>query len=365
MRDFEVHLRVQRGEPSVELVARCERFPLVILGPSGAGKTTVLECIAGLTPASGSVRLNARLLQDTERGIHLPPARRHVGYVMQDTALFPHLSVEDNVLYPLRARGSPGAERRAAVQLLDELGVSHLAQRRPDSISGGERARVALARALAARPQLLLLDEPFTGLDPLSRQRTQRALGEVLQRHATPTILVTHDRDEALRFGSWCWVMLEGRLAQEGPPLEIARRPADARVASFVGVDNLIPGRVISQQERLCTVRCRQFELRCDGDAAPGSAVYVCVRPEDVLLATVIGQRSSARNHLPGLVSGLEARGPLVAVDLDVGFALRVLVTREASQELGLEVGTEVEASFKATAACVIERGSDTASAGT
>ncbi len=360
MSALHVQVEIARFERVLRLEGRCASFPLAVLGPSGAGKTTLLECISGLVPpARGSVTWNERVLVDTARQVNLAPERRRVGYVMQDGVLFPHLSVRDNVLFPTRRRGGSGADV-SAHRLLEELEIPHLAERRPHEISGGERTRVALARALACAPDLVLLDEPFVGLDPRTRERTQTLLMRTLEQHRLPAVLVTHERDEALRFAATTWVLWDGSIVQACAPEELVQRPVNVDVAAFVGVENLLRGHTLARADGLCRVRCGAFEIDVAADVPPGTPVYVCLRPEDVVL-TPGASSSSARNHLPLRVTHVRAHGGARRVEGIVGthgaeLRLSALVTADAVRELGIEVGRCLVAQFKATAAHLLVR---------
>jgi molybdopterin-binding protein len=261
------------------------------------------------------------------------------------------LNVRDNVLFGVRQR----RQRVAALRLLDELGIAHLARRRPQSISGGERTRAALARALASEPQLLLLDEPFAGLDPPTRQSTQALLQQVIEARSLPAVLVTHDRAEAVAMGRWTWLLLQGRLAQEGSTQDILRRPASQEVARFVGTENFLDGQVLSREDGLCHVRCGEILVSVHGEAPPGTAVIVCVRPEDVHLSLFREHGTSARNVVPATVVRLRPEGPLRCVELEAAIPLRALVTPRAEEELALRPGLAVVASFKAAAAHLLQ----------
>lgn len=228
---------VAAGAPSLELDLELalDAFALrlaatvgpaaAVLGPSGAGKTSLLEAIAGLRPARGRIVFGGETLLDTDAGIDLPPEARRVGYVPQGLALFPHLSVQGNLLFGRRGETTLDAEGRALVEALE---LDPLLDRPPRRLSGGEQRRVALARALLARPRLLLLDEPTAGLDP---ERVRRALGEIQalrRRWQVPTLVVTHRRREALALADEVLLLEEGRLRAQGPAMELLEEPAPA-----------------------------------------------------------------------------------------------------------------------------------------
>jgi iron(III) transport system ATP-binding protein len=210
-----------------------------VLGLSGCGKTTLLRVIAGFERAErGTVSLGGRTLDDGHT--HLAPERRSVGYVPQEGALFPHLSVADNVGFGLSRQERRG---KAVTGLLEMVGIAPLAQRLPHELSGGEQQRVALARALARRPQALLLDEPFSSLDASLRTRLREEIHALLREQGVTTVLVTHDQEEALSLASTVAVLRDGRIIQQGTPAQLYERPADERLARFLGAVNLLDAR--------------------------------------------------------------------------------------------------------------------------
>ncbi|MDE2919651.1 MAG: ABC transporter ATP-binding protein [Chloroflexota bacterium] len=216
---------------------------LALLGPSGCGKTTLLRLIAGLErPHSGTIEVAGRTVESAS--VHLPPERRQVGLVFQEYALFPHLSVEDNVAFGL-PRGSDQAAR--VEDMLGQVGLVGLGTRMPHELSGGQQQRVALARALAPGPRLIMLDEPFSNLDPALRDGVRREVRRVLRAAEATAIIVTHDQEEALSLADEVAVMMDGRILQQAPPAELYRRPASRRVAEFVGDINVIDGRAIGR----------------------------------------------------------------------------------------------------------------------
>lgn len=212
---------------------------LALLGPSGCGKTTALRLIAGFAgPDSGSITIGSRTVYD--KGINVPPEKRRVGMVFQEGALFPHLTVEENIAFGL-ARNGQRADRVAEV--VHMTGLEGLAHRMPYELSGGQQQRVALARALAPRPQLLLLDEPFSNLDPALREQVRRDVMGILRAHDITAILVTHDQEEAMYVGDTMAVMNAGRIEQQGTPEEIFHHPRTKFVAEFIGMVDFVPGR--------------------------------------------------------------------------------------------------------------------------
>jgi molybdate transport system ATP-binding protein len=320
----------------------------VLFGPSGCGKTTILRCLAGLErPEEGRIQFGAERWFDAQQGVCLAPQQRGVGFVFQDYALFPHLTVEGNVGYGLHHL--PGAERRKQVeQMLTRFNLTQAARHRPRQLSGGQQQRVALARALARRPRLLLLDEPLSALDATLRESMRSELRQWLAACEIPVLLVTHDRTEALALGDELVVMSGGTTLQSGPMLEVFNHPANAEVARIVGIETLQPGRIVAVSDGLATIEvgtARLFAL-----PPPGSIrnVYVGIRAEDVILTNTQDSASSARNRLPAVVTSLQVNAPMVQVELDCGFPLRALITRQAVEELRLQAGTRMTAWVKA-----------------
>ncbi len=354
--DFE---RAFPGGPRIRGVLRlpADTFSVTVLfGPSGSGKTTVLRCLAGLDrPARGFIRFGEETWFDAARGISLPPQRRAIGYLAQDYALFPHLSVVGNIAYGLG--DLPASERQRRVEdLMGRFGLAGVEARRPRQLSGGQQQRVALARALVRRPRLLLLDEPLSALDAPTREQLRRELRRLLAGQAVPTLLVTHDRVEALALADAVIVLDQGRVRQNGPVQEVFARPADAAVARIVGVETVEPARVLEVADGLAILAvgsARLVGVAGDGGRAEG---YVSIRAEDVVLMKGDAP-SSARNHLVGQVRGLVREGALVRALLDCGFPLTALVTSQACQELGLREGERVIALVKAPAVHFVPRG--------
>ncbi len=238
--------RLSRGfELDADLRIPLDQMPVTVLfGPSGSGKTTLLRMLAGLErPDAGSIVFRDRIWFDSARGIHLPPQQRRAGFLFQDYALFPHLSVPENIAY--------AASPQTARKLLDTFGLADFAPNKPRTLSGGEQQRVALARALAAEPALLLLDEPLSALDAPTRARTRIELRRMLLAGGVPSIVVTHDRMEAVALGDWMAVIVDGRIRQTGPVQEVFRRPADRQVAESVGVENVLAAEIAGRESGL------------------------------------------------------------------------------------------------------------------
>jgi molybdate transport system ATP-binding protein len=342
---------------------------LVLFGPSGAGKTTILRHIAGLErPEAGTIRFGGDDWCDIARGVWRPPQERHVGVVSQEPTLFPHLTVRDNVRFGVRHQTpTPNSDTRlrhqtptpeGVAEIEAMLGVGDLGNRYPRALSGGESQRVALARALAPRPRLLLLDEPFASLDAPTRLRLRRDVRALLQTTGTPAILVTHDRTEALAMGDTVAVVIGGRIRQHGPVSDVFTRPADAAIAASVGIEAVLPARVAGSAGGLIEVSVGDVTLHVAErePVAPGAEVYACVRAEDVTLESRAAEHASVRNHLAAHVVSIASEGPIERVTLDCGFPLDALITRRSREEMDLTPGSPVTAAIKATSIHLVPR---------
>jgi molybdate transport system ATP-binding protein len=332
----------------------------VLFGPSGSGKTTILRCVAGLDRIdAGVIRWNAETWDDA-RHRATPARQRHIGMLFQDHALFPALSVGANVAYGL-PRLSRAARSTRVHEALAAVHADHLVDRaRITGLSGGEAQRVALARALAPRPRLLLLDEPLSALDAPTRLALRGELRQVLTTEGIPSIVVTHDRSEALALGDTAVVLIDGRVHQTGPVAEVFDRPRDADVARVVGVETALPGTVSHVDEGLALVRLGSHALTAvmDQPVAAGDDVYVCIRAEDISIdLTPATSGTSPRNHLPATVTAVAEEGALVRIQLDAGVALTSLITRPAARELAIAPGQHVTAVVKSTAVHLVPRG--------
>ncbi|MDP2627174.1 MAG: ABC transporter ATP-binding protein [Candidatus Rokubacteria bacterium] len=322
---------------------------LAVIGPNGAGKSTLLRVMGLLeTPTTGVVQF---------RGVPATPRgglamRRRMASVFQ-APLLADTTVFDNVALGLRFRGVPRGRAAPRVQVwLERFAIAHLARRRARTLSGGEAQRVALARALVLEPELLLLDEPFAALDQPTREGLIEDLGAILRAEGITTVLVTHDRGEALALGDRVAVLMNGRLLQVDETAQVFRAPASEEVARFVGVETILHCPVIGRDGALSLLEAGPGTIEVAQPAEPGEWVRLCLRPEDVTLAAgaPAAAHSSARNRLPGRVVRLIPSGPHVRVIIDCGFPLAALVTRRSVEELHLAEGVNVTAQFKATA---------------
>ena len=332
-----VNLEIERGEY------------FAILGPTGAGKTKLLEIIAGLqAPSSGDVWI------DDKKVTGLPPERRHVGLMYQDYLLFPHLTVRKNILFGLRDK--PKLERLRRVDEISRLlGIEHLLDRHITGLSGGEQQRIALARALAPQPRVLLLDEPLSALDPQNRRAVRRELTALHAKLGTTTIHVTHDFEEALVVADRLAVMSRGEIVQVGPPEEVVHKPNSAFVANFFGVENLFKGEIIrcdstpSSGAEAYNAIFKAGGLQLSVIADREGPAYAAIRPEDVVVSTELAH-SSAMNNLSGTIVAIEATGPLVRLTADVGVRLVALLTKQSLVSLKLDTQTQAYFSVKAAA---------------
>ena len=335
---------------SVEIEAG-EFFSL--LGPSGCGKTTTLRMVAGFEPpTSGQI-----LLDGTDVG-RWPPHRRNVNTVFQSYALFPFLTVAENVAFGMKYKSGPKAEVKSRVaEALELVQLSGYEKRRPNQLSGGQQQRVALARALVLRPSVLLLDEPLGALDAKLRRTLQVELG-VLQKQVGITFLyVTHDQEEALTMSDRLAVMNHGRIVQIGSPEEVYNEPADAYVADFLGVSNLMDAQVepasTQPHERGCCLRVGDFLLQAEaGRLDATGAVKVAIRPERIHLHP---HETDGANHVPGMVERLVFLGSTTQVFLRLatGAALQTLVRNDGAA-LPYRQGTPVSVDLPADALRVL-----------
>jgi molybdate/tungstate transport system ATP-binding protein len=319
-----------------------------IIGPSGAGKTVVLEAIAGLhLPDTGQVLIRG---EDVSA---VPPEKRRIALVYQDYSLFPHMTVRENIAFgPKMQRLSKDEVARRTERLLASFGIEHLADRYPGTMSGGEQQRVAIARALAVEPEILLLDEPFSALDPLTRERLMIDIGRIHRERGLTIVQVTHAREEALRLATRAAVVIDGSLAQEGAVREVFEDPRSVEVARFVGMENILTGRVTENADGLAVVRVGNADIAVVSDTSAGERVAVIIGAADVAIARTGESTGMARNRFEAEVTGVvPLGGALVRLHLDCGFPLTALVTRRSADEEGLAAGMTVIASFKASAA--------------
>jgi molybdate transport system ATP-binding protein len=319
----------------------------MLVGPSGSGKTTILRCLSGLrSPDAGRIAFDEQVLFDAARRIDVPARRRGVGYVLQDLALFPHLTVKANIEFGMAAGGR--AVRRQLVQAMAEaLEIAPFLDRRPGALSGGERQRAALARALVTNPRLLLLDEPLAALD---RETQSHLIADLRRWNATqaiPILYVTHAHREVFALGERVIVLQGGSVVAEGAPAEVMDAPTEDTLGHFAHFENLLDMVVTDRRPEAGTMVCRLEGSYLDlevplGAMAVGRPVRVGIRAGDVLLATEEPRGLSARNVLPGLVATLRREGALMVAGVDVGARFEVHLTPSASESLGVAPGSRV-----------------------
>jgi molybdate transport system ATP-binding protein len=318
----------------------------ILFGASGSGKTTILESVAGLlAPDRGRIVLNDRTLFDSAQKINIPAPKRHVGYVFQDLALFPHLTVRGNVEFGIQSLTRTEREQRVT-PLLQAFRIGHLIDRRPAEISGGERQRVALARALVTDPEVLLLDEPLVGLDAAVKSSIVDDLRQWNQSHRIPILYITHSRAEVLALGDSVIVLDQGRVLAQGTPHEVLTVPVRETVAQLAGFENIFDATVDSIHEERGSMNCRLAKgvtletplVR----AEVGSRLRVGIRAGDILLATQAPEGLSARNILQGRVTRLQQRDVIIETWVDCGIEFEVQMTLAARADLRLDVGSSV-----------------------
>ncbi len=328
---------------ALELTLDAGGGTLALAGPSGAGKSTLLRAVAGLVrPARGRIALGDEVWFDSDRGIDLAPERRSVGFVFQDYALFPHLTVAQNVAYGSRVEIEP---------VLRRFGIGDLAAARPGELSGGERQRVALARALAREPRVLLLDEPMAALDAHTRADVRGELRALLRELELPALLVTHDFEDAAALAERVAVLVRGRIVQEGPAEELVAAPADPFVAALTG-GNLVTGLARPSPGGLTEVTLEQGGVVYSTDAGSGR-VGVAISAWDVTVARE-APPDSALNHVQAPIASLVRLGNRVRVRVG---PLTAEVTAASVERLALAEGEPVVASFKATATRLVPLG--------
>jgi molybdate transport system ATP-binding protein len=319
----------------------------ILFGPSAAGKSTLMDCIAGLArPDSGRIVAGKEVLFDSEARVNRPPQARRIAYVFQGLALFPHMTAAQNVAYGLD--GLPREARSARVtEILEAFRVSKLRMRMPAEVSGGERQRIALARSLVTQPDVLLLDEPLTGLDAGLKTAIVDDLRAWNAARGIPILYVTHTREEVDALGERVIAMDRGRVVGEGTPMEVLEAPRRTRLAQAAGFENLLSGGVLDVRESDGVMRVRLGDSDCVlevplSHAAPQDRVRIAIRAGDILMATSHPQGLSARNIIEGRIVSMETRGTLLQARVDCGVEFVVHITPGAARTLGLAAGSRV-----------------------
>ena len=355
---LDVRIKKQLGSGNahaltIDVKMRVSGGVTVLFGSSGAGKTSILRSIAGVVkPDEGRISLGEKVYFDSSAGISLPMQQRQLGYVFQSHTLFPHMTAEQNALYGARSDSRRSA-REWVRTLFEMLAIRDTAARYPHELSGGEQQRVALARALATDPLLMLLDEPLSAVDVATRSRLLEEISAIQQKSGIPFLYVTHNPSEAVRLGNNMIVIDQGKIVQEGPPLEIFNAPKTAPVARIIGTENIFVGRIARHQSEdgttvidtgLCLI-----ELPYNGMPI-GSQVTVGVRSEDIIISREHLTQTSARNVLRGIIRSVITDLDKVEIVANCGIDFKVSITRAAVRKLGLEVGSDVYLLIKARA---------------
>jgi tungstate transport system ATP-binding protein len=337
-----INLSVDRGEV------------FALIGPTGAGKTTLLRIIDLLeVPSTGDIYFDGKCIPRS--GKQRLEIRRRMSFIHQKPQVF-NLSVYDNVACGLRWRGEEKNGIAGKVDyILEVVGLEGYKNRNARALSGGEAQRVALARSLVLEPEVLLLDEPTANLDPVSTAKIEQLISYVARQRNTTMIMATHDMSQGQQLADKIGVLLDGRLVQTGNATDIFRSPQKEEVAHFVGMENIIEGVIIADNEGTAMVNIGGNAIQAVSSYPVGKEVYACIRPEDITLA-LSSTQSSARNSFQAKVTQVTFLGPLSRVEINCGFRLVALVTKISAEDLNLRMGREVYATFKATGVHIIEK---------
>jgi len=319
-----------------------------ILGPTGAGKTLLLELIAGFhKPDSGKILINEVDITS------FPPEKRQLGYVPQDYMLFPHMTVEENVEFGLKMKNMSAVERKRAVdEILELLSLTNLRRRFPETLSGGEKQKTALARALVTKPKVLLLDEPLSALDVNTQKILRNELKNLHEKLGITTVHVTHNHFEAYTLAERLAVMKDGKIVQVGSPNEVFRKPKDNFIARFVGFENLYEGKIVENHEGIAFIDIDGVKIEAVSNKT--GKCTVGIRPDDIIVSKT-PLKSSMRNVLKGKISDYIDMGSLVNIIIKVNeVPFVVLITKRSFTEMKLERGKNVYIAFKASAVHII-----------
>lgn len=350
------------GGPTIECQMQCrmDQFGITVLfGPSGCGKSTILRCLAGLErPESGIIASGSECWFDSSKKINLSPQHRDVGFFFQDFALFPHLTVADNVAYGIRDR-SPVVRDQRVRFALSKFNLQDLELRLPKHLSGGQRQRVALARVLVRRPRLLLLDEPLSALDEPLRRLLRLELRTILNEWGIPAILVTHDREEAHALADQVIVMDEGQICQAGDPRTVFRRPHSVTVARAIGIENILPIHIEGREGSFLRISMAGQKWIVSSPELGGtpSAVYAAIRAEDVQISTLedvplesktnCNGDTNGVNCCSGKVAGIFHEGSMVRIQLNNSLQFMALLLRPQFEESGFQINQTVQIRIK------------------
>jgi len=339
----EINIAIREGEA------------FALIGPTGSGKTTLIRLLDLLLfPTSGRIHFDGvDVTYDKHARLE---ARRRMSYVQQKPVVFT-MSVYDNVACGLKWRHEKSQLiKRKVNDALELVEMSNYMNRNAKTLSGGETQRIAIARALVTQPEILFLDEPTANLDPPSTAKVEQVIHNVIKERKVTVAMATHDMVQGQQLATRIAVLLDGKIMQVGRPSEIFSSPESQRVAEFVGIENILPGRVIDREDNLLTIDVHDSHVQAISDHVISDDVYVLIRPEDITFSLSKKDATSARNTFNGAITRLTQVGPLMRIEIDCGFSLLGLVTRSSAINLGLEIGKDVYATFKATATHVIKR---------
>jgi tungstate transport system ATP-binding protein len=352
------NLQVRRGGVSVLDISYLgvpEGKVLCLIGPNGAGKSSLLLALSCLLKSSqGEIIFREKRVGSNYTVFDY---RRNLAMVFQEPLLF-DTTVFENVAAGLKIRNvRQDKMKRVVEEYLERFGIGHLAQRAARKLSGGEAQRTSLARAFAIKPEIIFLDEPFSSVDPPTRESLMGDLESILRETRTTGIMATHDQMEALRLSDQMAVINEGKVIQVGSPAEVMNHPVDEFVASFVGIETILSGKVIKRNAGTFSVSVAGRDIEAVGEARPGESVILCIRPENVIVSTGSSKEiTSARNVFSSVVKRIIPSGAFYKVELDCGFPLVTYVTNNAREDLSMHEGMDLTAYFKATAIHVIRK---------
>jgi len=337
-----INIRVDKGET------------FALIGPTGAGKTSLLRLIDLLDlPTSGRIYFDGTDV--TESGRIRLEARRRMAFVLQKPVVF-NTSVYGNIAYGLKWRGTEeNSIHQKVSSILEMVNLSTYKNRNARILSGGEAQRVAIARAIAIEPEILLLDEPTANLDPISTSRIERLITDIVHQYNTTIIMATHDMTQGQRLADRIGVLIDGEIHQTGGWREVFTSPRNRGVAEFVGIENIIDGVIVTNDEGVVAIDIGGNVMEAVSDYPVGEEVCACLRPEDITLA-LSPAPTSARNSFTGEITRVASVGSLSRVEIDCGFPLIALVTKRSAEEFNLEITKKVYATFKATAVHIIRK---------
>ena len=343
---------------ALECQATFESGVTAIFGRSGSGKTTLLNCIAGLvTPDSGEIKAHGDTVYSSATGTNLPPNKRRFGYVLQDAALFPNMSVRENILYGYGLT-NPDLRKVQPDHLVDLLRLSRLMGRGVADLSGGERQRVALARALATSPRVLLLDEPLASLDAGFRGVIIEYLRRIWSELGTPTVYVSHSISEVMALAETTLVLSDGKKVVHGPTSQVLAHAEVSRLTDHAALENLLPAEVASTQDDEGLSELKVGDARLIGPSVrrdAGEVVTVSIRAGDVIIALEVPPRTSARNVIAGVIEEIHAVGPQALVYVDIGIRLVVEITQSSVRNLNLREGLTVYLMIKTSSIGILD----------